>query len=306
MNGVAKKFISRVILGLSAALLISTAALAQDASPDSAPPPPPGGHGPMHGPGFGGGPFGERMELLGIGGMHGKVVTGAPFSAAAAAETKQTLSDGTTITRTIQTNLFRDAQGRVRREVTMPAGGPLAASGAPRTFVMIQDPVAGAGYMLDPSKKVAHKMPQRGHGGPNGASSDADAKQNWKHDNNNASINKEALGTRTINGVAAAGTRYTRTIPAGQIGNDKPLTIVKEEWYSPDLQIMVQIKHTDPFTGDTTYTVNNIQRTAPNTALFSLPSDYTVSDAPIGRRGGKMRRHAGAPAPAGTTSGPGM
>jgi hypothetical protein len=81
---------------------------------------------------------------------------------------------------------------------------------------------------------------------------------------------------------------------------------VKEEWYSPDLQIMVQIKHTDPFSGDTTYTVNNIQRTAPNTGLFSVPSDYTVSDAPIGRRGGKMRRHAGAPAPAGTTSGPGM
>ena len=116
---------------------------------------------------------------------------------------------------------------------------------------------------------------------------DADAKQNWKHGDNGANVNKESLGTRTINGVAAAGTRYTRTIPAGQIGNDKPLTIVKEEWYSPDLQIMVQIKHTDPFTGDTTYTVNNIQRTAPNTALFSVPSDYTVSDAPIGRRGGK-------------------
>ena len=79
--------------------------------------------------------------------MHGgKVVTGAPFSAVAVGETKQTLADGTTISRKFQTNLFRDAQGRFRKEVTMPAIGPLAASGKhPRSFVVIQDPVAGGG-----------------------------------------------------------------------------------------------------------------------------------------------------------------
>jgi hypothetical protein len=236
------------------------------------------------------------MELLGIGGMHGKVVTGAPFSAAATAETKQTLSDGTTISRTMQTNLFRDAQGRVRREVTMPAVGPLAASGTPRTFIMIQDPVAGASYMLDPSTKVAHKMPQHAHGRPGGDS--PDAAQQWKHPGDNANVIKESLGTQTINGVSAQGTRYTRTIPTGQVGNDKPLTIVKEEWYSPDLQIVVQSKHSDPFTGTATYTVTNIQRTAPNATLFSVPSGYTVSDAPIDNRGGKRHGPGVAPAPA--------
>jgi hypothetical protein len=235
------------------------------------------------------------MELLGIGGMHGKVVAGAPFSAAATAETKQTLSDGTTISRTMQTNLFRDAQGRVRREVTMPAVGPLAASGTPRTFIMIQDPVAGASYMLDPSTKVAHKMPQHAHGRPGGDS--PDAAQQWKHPGDNANVIKESLGTQTINGVSAQGTRYTRTIPTGQVGNDKPLTIVKEEWYSSDLQIVVQSKHSDPFTGTATYAVTNIQRTAPNATLFSVPSGYTVSDAPIDNRGGK-RHGPGAPAPA--------
>ena len=293
MKGLAAKFSSQVVLVASVALLLSTAAFAQDPGSDSAPPPPPN-HGAMHGSGFGPGPFRDRMELLGIGGMHGKVVTGAPFSAAATAETKQTLSDGTTISRTMQTNLFRDAQGRVRREVTMPAVGPLAASGTPRRFIMIQDPVAGAGYMLDPSKKVAHKMPQHVHGRPGGDS--PDAAQQWKHPGDNGNVIKESLGTQTVNGVSVQGTRYTRTIPAGQVGNDKPLTVVKEEWYSPDLQIVVQSKHSDPFTGTATYTVTNIQRTAPNATLFSVPSGYTVSDAP-------PRGHGASPADA---VGPGM
>ena len=297
MKRLAAKFSSQIILVASAALLLSTVSFAQEPSSDSAPPPP--GHGAMRGPGFGPGPFRDRMELLGIGGMHGKVVTGAPFSAAATAESKQTLSDGTTISRTVQTNLFRDAQGRVRRELTMPAVGPLAASGTPRTFIMIQDPVAGAGYMLDPSKKVAHKMPQHAHGGPGGDS--PDASHAWTHRGDSADLIKESLGTQTINGVSAQGTRYTRTIPAGQVGNDKPLTIVKEEWYSPDLQIVVQSKHSDPFTGTATYTVTNIQRTAPNATLFSVPSGYSVSDAPIGNRGGK-RHGPGAPAPAPSAS----
>src|SRR5258707_10476797 len=298
MKRLAAKFSSQVVLVVSAALLLSTAAFAQDPSSDSAPPPAQG-HGAMRGPGFGPGPFRERMELLGIGEMHGKVVTGAPFSAAATAETKQTLSDGTTISRTVQTNLFRDAQGRVRREVTMAAVGPLPASGTPRTFIMVRDPVAGAGYTLDPGNKVAYKMQQHARGGPGGES--PNAAQKPRHNGDNANVIKESLGTQTIQGVSTQGTRYTRTIPAGEVGNDKPLTIVKEEWYSPDLQIVVQSKHSDPFTGTATYTVTNIQRTAPNATLFSVPSGYTGSDAPIGNRGGK-RHGPGAPAPAPSAS----
>jgi hypothetical protein len=301
MKGLAAKFSSRVILVVGAALLLSTVTFAQEPALDSATPP---GPGPMHGPGFGAGPFRERMELLGIGGMHGKVVTGAPFTAAATAETKQTLADGTTISRTMQSNVFRDAQGRVRREVTMPAVGPLAASGIPRTFIMLRDPVAGTGYILDPGKKVAYKMPQHTHGAAQGAS--ADESQGWKHSGDNANVIKESLGTQMINGVSAQGTRYTRTIPAGQVGNDKPLTIVKEEWYSPDLQMVVQSKHSDPFTGTATYTVTNIQRTAPSATLFSVPAGYTISDAPLGGHGGKGHGGGVPPAPAADALGPGM
>src|ERR1700676_925016 len=75
------------------------------------PPPPPardvmmGGPGSRGGPG-GPGPFGDRIELMGFEGLHGnKVVKGAPFSAAAATETTQTLQDGTSIHRTTTSTL---------------------------------------------------------------------------------------------------------------------------------------------------------------------------------------------------------
>jgi hypothetical protein len=302
MRGVAIGTGSRWILLLSAALLMTVGVRAQETVPDS----PPTGHGPMRGPGFGGA-FGERMELLGIGGMHGgKVVTGAPFSATATASTKQTLSDGTVITRTVQSNLFRDAQGRFRKETTMPAVGPLAASGAPKTFVMIQDPVGKANYMLDPGKKIAHQMPQRGRGGPNAT---ADAEGGPQHTGRNpgddANVVKEPLGTQTINGISAQGTRFTRTIPAGQVGNDKPLSIVREEWYSPELQMVIQSKRSDPFMGETTYTVANIQRTAPEASLFSVPSDYTVKTGP-GPHANRQGRKAGGPPPPPDANGPEM
>src|SRR5215468_10747087 len=149
----------RLLLTLAAAMLLAAGAYAQNPEPDSGPPPPPpGGH--MRGPGGFGGGFG--MELLGFGGMHGgKAVTGAPFTATAVGESNRTLADGTKISHKIESTVYRDAQGRVRKETTLPAIGPLAASGTPKSLVFIHDPVAGTGYILDVNKKIAHKLPQR-------------------------------------------------------------------------------------------------------------------------------------------------
>src|SRR5216684_5152329 len=127
-----------------------------------APPPPPPGE-MMHGGGPGrdvmAPPMGDRVELLGFEGMHGgKVVTGAPFSAVAVSETNQTLADGNHIARKTETHLFRDSQGRFRKEVTLPAIGPLATSGQPKSFVFINDPVAGTNFILHADTKTAEKM----------------------------------------------------------------------------------------------------------------------------------------------------
>jgi hypothetical protein len=264
------------------------AALAQEA----APPPPaplfmleaamPQEDGPR-------GAFGDRIELLGFEGMHpGKVVKGAPFSATATSDTTQTLPDGTVIHRTTTSTLYRDGQGRSRREVTFSGFGPLAASGKTHTMVMINDPVAGAHYMLNTEQKVAHKMSMRAHagGGPEKAGP-------REPKTAGAEFTKESLGTQPINGVNAEGTRITHTIPAGRIGNDRAISVVFERWYSPDLQMVVKSTRSDPRFGTTTYTMTNVQRAEPAAALFTVPSDYTVKEGgPKNRRG---RFHGGPP-----------
>src|SRR5262249_23594049 len=187
------------------------------------------------------------IELMGFEGLHGnKVVKGAPFSATAATETSQVLQDGTAIHRTATSTLYRDSQGRSRHEVTLSGFGPLQAAGKTHTVITIGDPVAGSHYMLDPDRKIAHQMKLRGQGPGKAATPEAaqafQKKMEARLQQEEASgvVKKDNLGTQTINGVAAEGTRITRTIPAGQIGNDKPLQVVFERWYSPDLQIVVK------------------------------------------------------------------
>ena len=263
---------------LSCALLLCVGATRAQEGPPPAPDMMMRGGGPG-GPG-GPGPFGDRIELMGFEGLHGnKVVKGAPFSASAATETTQTLQDGTSIHRTTTSTLYRDTLGRSRSEVTLSGFGPLQASGTPHTMITIADPVGGSHYVLDAHNKVAHQMTMRTHGTPT-AEQEAAFQQKMQarlqKEEASGAVKKESLGTQTINGVSAEGTRITHTIAAGQIGNDKPLQIVFERWYSPDLQVVVKSTRTDPRFGTTTYTLTNVQRTEPAASLFTVPSDYTV------------------------------
>src|SRR6266566_233052 len=245
------------------------------------PPPPPGGAVVVHG----GEPgvfmqMGEGIELLGFEGLHGgQVVTGAPFSAVAVQETKQTLADGNHISRKSQVNLFRDSQGRFRKEVTLSGFGPLAASGQTKSFVVINDPVANESFVLHPETKAAEKMgrPFRGMKGPTKGAIKEKMAAREQEEIASGNLKKEDLGTQTIAGVSAQGTRLTRTIPAGQIGNEKVIIIVRETWFSNDLQMVVMSKRTNPWSGESTYTLTNIQRTEPAASLFAVPSDYTVT-----------------------------
>jgi hypothetical protein len=162
-------------------------------------------------------------------------------------------------------------------------------------MVSISDPVTGTHVMLDTTNKVAHKMTMHEpNGGPDSTKVQAfQQKMQARRQQEEASgaLKTESLGTQTINGVSAQGTRVTHTIPVGQIGNDKPISIVSERWYSPDLQIVVKTTRTDPQFGTTTYTVTNIQRTEPAATQFTVPSDYTVQ---TGGPRGLHTQHRGA------------
>ena len=92
-------------------------------------------------------------------------------------------------------------------------------------------------------------------------------------------VKTEALGKQTIEGVQAEGKRTTMTIPAGQMGNEQPIQIVTETWYSADLQAMVMTKHSDPRNGDTVTRMANVSRSEPSKMLFEAPADYKVTES---------------------------
>jgi hypothetical protein len=99
-----------------------------------------------------------------------------------------------------------------------------------------------------------------------------------------ANTTTKDLGTRDMGGVKAQGTLRSYEIPAGAIGNRNPIVVSEENWTSPDLQVSVYSKHSDPRSGDVVFRLENIRREEPAAALFTVPSDYTVKD-PLGKPG---------------------
>jgi len=220
-------------------------------------------------PGAGGG-FGRARFVGAEFFSAGKVVTGAPYSAQAVTEHTQVLPDGNTIRTTNTANVYRDSQGRTRREQEIRAVGPWAAQGGPHKVISIGDPVGGSVYTLNPDTQVARQMPFPKHVGA-GRNAGA-ARQKAENPN----VKTESLGTQVIAGVNAEGTRTTRTIPAGQIGNQAPIVITSERWYSPELQTDVMRKQVNPQFGETTFQLTNIVRAEPDASLFQVPANYSI------------------------------
>jgi hypothetical protein len=86
------------------------------------------------------------------------------------------------------------------------------------------------------------------------------------------------LGSRDFNGIKANGKLRSYEIPAGAIGNRNPIVVSTETWISPELQVTVYTKHTDPRNGDVEFHIENLKRDEPAASLFAVPSDYTVKE----------------------------
>jgi len=254
---------------LSIALLVLAAAFAQP-------------------PGRGAGAPDWRPRLVGAEpGVQGPVVKGAPFSADLVSETTQTLADGNHIRQTSRSHLYRDAEGRTRREQSLDALGVLAPNTNLPPVVFINDPVAHVNYALRPSARTATRSAGRSfgrNGGPAQKKDDSAAGPGRRMRSPQAApagqnIKTEALGRQTIEGVPTEGTRTTISISAGQMGNEQAIQVVTEAWYSPDLQTVVLFKRSDPRSGETVTRYININRTEPAHTLFEVPADYKITDA---------------------------
>ena len=92
-------------------------------------------------------------------------------------------------------------------------------------------------------------------------------------------VRTENLGDQTILGFHTRGTRVITTLPAGQIGNDLPIDIISEQWFSPELELVMRSMHRDPWAGEFTTTVIRISRGEQPASLFEVPERYKVIDA---------------------------
>ena len=228
--------------------------------------------------------------------VEGRVVKGVPYSAQAVTVVKQTLATGSEITSQMTAMVARDAEGRTRREQTLGAIGPWAIGRSVEeqrdspTVILIQDPVRMVNYTLDPKRKVARMNRQRSSAEievarRREAEQRAEAERRGEEPRREPRreplrerpIEKvEQLGAQTIEGVKAQGRRTVTTFPAGVIGNSAPIETVIETWYSPELQVVVLGKRSDPRLGDVTYRLTNIKRTEPPASLFEVPAEYRI------------------------------
>jgi hypothetical protein len=259
-------------------------------------------------------PLGDFIYISSEMSFDGRRVKGAPYSAQAVTESTQTLGDGNRIVRKSTSSLYRDSEGRTRREQTLKAIGPLNSDGEPAQTIFISDPVAGVHYTLESRTRTARKMVpmqfkfemktpspdsekhemfdrkvdriqiERGaieqkiaRDGAVRVAPEGGMVMEW-HGTKERNAQRESLGKQLIEGVEAEGTRTTFTIPAGEIGNEQAIEIVSERWYSPELQTVVMTRHSDPRFGDTTYKLTNISRTEPDRSLFEVPSGYTLKE----------------------------
>jgi len=243
--------------------------------------------------------------------MDAEPVKGLPFCATILTEHTQVFADGNRIHTTDNSTLCRDSEGRVRRESALTLLGP-AAQNPPTKLITIIDPVAGFRYLLDANAKIAHKMPisvgkgpigpsvaraaEPGGGGktadvffyqPAGSGSLVTSSRALvskdEHGESESDSTTESLGDQTIDGIHATGSRVTTTIPSGKMGNEQPMVITSERWYSSEIKATVMTKHNDPWAGELKTQFTNLSTSEPDPALFTVPSDYKIVDEKAGQ-----------------------
>jgi hypothetical protein len=199
--------------------------------------------------------------------------SGAPYSGRATTVKEKMLTDGTRTTETFVELLWRDAEGRTRKEFIRHA-----ASGAEYRSIIITDPVGGKYVKWDDNEETARRVvsiwplpsKQRVTAPPSPVNQ---GKVETRPDFRN-----EILTPQEVNGVYAVGSRWNRTIRLeGEISN-RVIEVTNELWISPDLRIIVRHIHDDPRTGKETTDVTDVVRGDPDPALFQAPEGYAVVD----------------------------
>ena len=219
-------------------------------------------------------------------------VAGAPYSATGVTDSATTFVDGNRISRHETTRFFRDRQGRTRIEHTPPP--PATHNPLPiPAIVLINDPVSGECYVLDAPQKIAHVLSHPTARGlvihPPVAQSMPPARllmPGFDLEYGTAFSlaasyfapevgTQAALGEKAIDGIPVIGTRVKHHVRAGEYGNEQPIFITVENWFSPDLGVTLEDTQLSTIGGNVDYRLERITRSEPDATLFQVPPEYT-------------------------------
>ena len=197
-------------------------------------------------------------------------VPNAPFTSTVRAEWTRTLEDGTTLTLQNHRAVIRDSKGRIyqERRSLVPKDGQKESE---VQRIEISDPSAHVKYFCFVESHTCYLNDYL-------APTNADLPPAEFVGAGGASTTRQDLGKNIVNGLDAIGTLETTTINAGAMGNDRPISITKEFWYSPKLSLNLSVKRVDPLHGTQTFNVTDIGLADPDPKYFSLPAGYTVVD----------------------------
>ena len=200
-------------------------------------------------------------------GEHIPAAPGLPFSAKVELEMVNQLQNGTLITHKTYNLVGRDSQGRTRNEARNWID--LTTGAEPRlTRIELYDPATRLRTNLYPLTKIARQWP---FGTPGPVATPSPQSTPAKPE-----TSRENIGIDTIEGLPVRGVRVSQTYPTGSLGNDRPITVVTEYWYSETLKINLLTKRTDPRYGDRTVRVTELVRQEPDASSFAIPEDYKV------------------------------
>lgn len=214
-------------------------------------------------------PDGGTMEI--ISSIDIPPILNVPFSATVTTVWTQRLEDGTSITIQNHRVVMRDSHGRIfqERRTLVPKDSP---DEPPLRYTEITNPLTHTRYICRPAFHICEEMgyfaPVKIVNIPAGPL-DKDGKR---------ALSREDLGKNNVSGLDVTGTRETMTIALGAIGNDRPISVTKEFWYSPQLGINIVVKRADPRSGTQTFTVSDISLAEPAPANFAIPAGFKVND----------------------------
>ena len=216
-------------------------------------------------------------------------VVNAPFSATVKREDVTRLVDGNRIVRTSMNRLARDSQGRTRIERPFPPMPGATPSAMPPSIVQISDPLTGEGFMLNIQMKTANVMPanepspvlQAPIAAPPMLPQMGSVMLGFVMSGmiSNATPAKEtSLGEKMIDGIRTVGRRANYIVAANVIGNEKPITMTLEQWFSPDLGMVMLSTQRSSAGIENTYKLEQLDRSEPDRSLFTVPADFTKAD----------------------------